>query len=128
MQNPLEELWHDYMKCPYDYPFDLTQEPDKYGYFEVLIGKNGNVYDAPNGHQRGVVMMIARDQKMTPEEVEQKADKIYYQEWLLKESGAIMVWHQFYIGTPNEQQQQTIEYLKQRGFLAKNALAKVPVY
>lgn len=39
-----------------------------------------------------------------------------------------MVWHNFYIGTPNEKQQQTIELLKMRGYLAENAIAKVLVY
>ena len=117
----LDELWHNFMKCPYDYPFDLTQEPDRYGYFEVLIGKDGTVYEAPNGHTRGLVMMIARDKNITAKEVDEIADVFYYREWLLKESGALMVWHKFYIGTPNELQAQTLAMLKERGFMAKEA-------
>ena len=117
----LFDLRQNFMKSPYDYPFDLTQEPDRYGYFEVLIGRDGKVYEAPNGHTRGLVMMIAKDKKITPDEVDAMADVIYYREWLLEQSGAIMVWHKFYIGTPNEEQAQTITMLKERGFLAKDA-------
>ena len=123
-----EIMQHNYMKCPYDYPFDLTQKPDRFGYFEVLIGKDGIVYEAPNGHQRGLVMMIARDQNITPNEVDDKADVVYYHEWLLKESGALMVWHKFYTGTPNEKQEQTLNMLKERGFLSKRATYRIPAY
>lgn len=126
--DPLKELFINYVKCPYDYPFDLGQEPDKYGYFEVLIGKDGTVYEAPNGHQRGVILMIARDKNISPEEVVQSADIAYYTEWMLKESQAIMVWHEFYMGYVNEKQQKTIDYLKEAGFMSKNARTREPAY
>lgn len=122
------ELLVNYMKCPYDYPFDLGQQPDKFGYFEVIIGKDGTVYEAPNGHQRGVVMMIARDKGITAEEVENTADVAYYIEWLLKESQAVMVWHEFYMGYVNEAQRKTIDYLKEAEFMSKNARERQPAY
>ena len=126
--NVLIDIWQNYMKCPYDYPFDLSGEPDPYGYFEVLIGRDGNVFNAPNGHQRGVTMMIARDKNITPKEVDEQADVINYTEWLLKESKAIMIWHKYYMGNPNEAQQNRIVWLKNNGFMAKDAKQIFPSF
>ena len=109
----LQELKNDYSKCPYDYPMDLDVKPDKYDYFECLIGKDGVVYEAPNGHQRGLVLMAARNLDVTPERINEICDKIWYQEWLLMKSEAIMMWYDFGKGNPNQAQLETIERLKQ---------------
>lgn len=126
--NALEELYTNYQKCPYDYPFDLSQEPDQFGYFEVLMDRDGNIYEAPNGHTRGLVMMIARDQNITAEEVDAKSDVINYQEWLLKESEAIMIWYSFYTGYLNDKQKQAIDYLIEKGYMDKEAYGRQPAY
>lgn len=116
----LQELKNDYSKCPYDYPKDLNVEPDKYNYFECLIGRDGVVYEAPNGHQRGLIMMAARNLNITPDEVNLISDKIWYQEWLLMKSEAVMMWHDFGKGNANEAQLQTIERLKEMKHIASN--------
>lgn len=111
----------NYSKCPYDFPYDLNQEPDNYGYFESLMTRDGQVYLAPNGHTRGLVMILSRDLNKTPEEIESIANREHdYLEWLMEQTGVLLCWYDFYTGNANEAQQSTIDYLITNKFVSRN--------
>lgn len=116
----LKELYGNYIKCPYDHPYDLKNHDKRFCYFEAIIDKDRNVLEAINGHTRGLVMMIARDKNMTPEEVDLSvADTPFdYLERLIELSGAVLVWYDFIKGPCNDKQKNVINYLVKEGFLS----------
>lgn len=115
----LEELVMASQRCPYDYPIDIeTKEVDKYGYFEAILGRDGQVYEAIGGHTGAMRSIIARERNISWEKVDDMADTLYYQEWLLEHSGAILLWHKFAMTvniTP--EQEVTLNRLKEIGHL-----------
>lgn len=126
----LDFMYTNYQKCPYDYPFDRNSPPDKFGYFEVIMDKEGRIYEAPNGHQRGAILMLARDLGITTEKVERRAVSAGadYIEWIVEKAQVLLIWHRFYIGVPNEKQRASIEDLKNKGHIHHNAMARGTYY
>lgn len=120
--NTVQNLFESYYKCPYDFPIDIEKkEVDKFGYFEAILGRDGVVYDAPNGHTQGLRSIIAREKNIPVNEVDNIANKLWYMEWLIKESGAVLLWHNFAMGNPNDVQKKTLSRLIEIGHMDKNA-------
>lgn len=109
-----------FLKNPSDYPFDIEQMPDPYHYFESLMDESGNVFEAPNGHSQGVMMLLAQKWGVTASVVSESCPHVsFWHEWLLKESGVIMIWHDRCVGQSfNEAQLAMLKTLQEKGHIS----------
>lgn len=100
-------------------PFDINIHKDTFiNYLEVVISKNGTIEYAVPSHQIKVTDMIAKERNISRKDVEDLCPLEYYTDynnWLCIESGAVMVWNNFYMGKPNDIQIHTLIELMTAG-------------
>lgn len=106
---------------PYEYPWDYSKPIEENfceaGNFEAIMDRDGNMYQIPNGHSTGAIAMLLHDKSMSYNEFVEKADMVYYLEWLLYFSETIMLRKDSFQGYPNEKQKEKINWLVKNGFM-----------
>lgn len=99
--------------------FDIQKHKETFvNYLEVLIEKNGHVMYAVPSHQELAIKLACKEKGWTRKELEDACPKEYYFDfltWLLSLTGAVSVWNDFYVGSPNDAQKQKLHELKYAG-------------
>lgn len=105
-------------------PFDLQIHKETFiNYLEVVILENGTVEYAVPSHQMKVTDIIAKQRNLTRTGVSELCPPEYYfdyNNWLCRESKAVMVWNDFFLGEPNDLQLHTLTILMEHGLYYGN--------
>lgn len=100
-------------------PFNAQIHKETFiNYLEVVILENGVIEYAVPSHQQKVTSIIAKSRNITSQQVADLCPVKYYAnypEWLCNESRCVMVWNDFYIGEPNEDQVKSLIMLMSEG-------------
>lgn len=85
-------------------------------YLEIIIKEDGTAEYAVPSHQEKLIKEIQIKYNCSRDDVNNMCPKEYYFDfitWLCKKSHCLSVWNDFYYGTPNDKQKQTLLKLKQ---------------
>lgn len=99
---------------------NLRAYKKKYPYYcEVIITPNGKIYKANPSHQVALMIIAANNRQMGYKEFIEwsaqnysRSDLILWLDTLLKETGCIAVWYNFFEGNPNNNQLKALDKLK----------------
>lgn len=87
-------------------------------YLEVLIEPNGHVLYAVPSHQELAIALACKSKGWTREQLNNACPQEYYFDflkWVLSLTGCVSVWNDFYIGTLNDAQRESLEEMKYAG-------------
>lgn len=87
-------------------------------YLEVIILESGEIIYAVPSHQEKMIALACQKLNMTRDELNDHCPIEYYADfmtWLIQLTGAVSVWNDMKMGTPNEQQLQSLIHLKNEG-------------
>lgn len=100
-------------------PFDINIHKVHFiNYLEVVILEDGKVEYAVPSHQEKLIKLAMNKLQVTRKELEDLCPQEFYADftvWLSSISKAVPVWNEFYDGTPNEKQLETLKLLQQEG-------------
>jgi hypothetical protein len=103
-------------------PFNIQKHKEHFiDYLEIVVLEDGAVEYAVPSHQEKMISLCCKKLSVTRDELNDMCPVEYYMnfmEWLCKISGAIPVWFNFFMGTPNAQQIETLRILKEEGLYA----------
>lgn len=86
-----------------------------HNYTELVITEDGVPHYAVPSHVEFLMKLMCEKMHMTRDELNQyivdNGLVVDYVDWMMRETGAVLVWYQGYNGHPNEAQRKTINKL-----------------
>ena len=112
---------HAIEKSEYDLnsEFDIEQHKAHFvNYLEVIIERNGHVLYAVPSHQEKAIELACKEKGWTREQLSNACQPEFYFDflnWVLRLTGSVSVWNDFYMGELNDIQRKKLIEMKQAG-------------
>lgn len=101
-------------------PFSIERHLERFRntYLEAILFPDGHVEYAIPSHQEKLISILQKKLGATRQDIYDRCPEVYYcaiLDWLLKETGCVSLWTQFFVGDLNTAQKETVQALVNSG-------------